>query len=428
MADGQGMSVLRRKAEAGRTSVAASREITPCKALSNAIVQTADSRLGLVVSVSSCSGRIGTLPELLETLPEEGLLAVLEGPGEAQGLMVLDAAMLSAVIEMLMTGKLSSRPPQPRRPTRTDAALSADLIDDILRGFEAPFLGQAQARWAAGFGYGSFLDDPRPLGLMLEDIDYRIFRIAGEAASGARPFGLMLALPAAGRGLLGRQGAGAGPGASAGAAGPPGGPERRTGQRRESDRGAGAGPSAPEEPDAVPWEAALERQVMAGRVRLTAILHRMHLPLARLGALQVGETLPIPGSALDETAVVGADDRPVAVGRLGQSGGHRAVRLQGEEGMSGSAAPAGPGAAFGGPAGPAALPGQSVPGAASGRPGAMDAAAPPPPGEAGAAPDLPHLPPLQGLPEPDGPPEMPEAGGDGLPDLPPLDALPDAST
>ena len=435
MADGQGMSVLRRKAEAGRTSVAASREITPCKSLTNAIVQAADSRLGLVVSVSSCSARIGTLSELLDTLPEEGLLAVLEGPGEAQGLMVLDAAMLSAVIEMLMTGKLSSRPPQPRRPTRTDAALSADLIDEILRGFEAPFLGQAQARWAAGFGYGSFLDDPRPLGLMLEDIDYRIFRIAGDAASGTRPFGLMLALPASGRGPFGRQGAGAGPGAvpGAGAPGAPGAEERRTAHRRASDRGAGAGPVATEEPEAVPWEAALERQVMEGRVRLTAILHRMHLPLARLGALQIGETLPIPGSALDETAIVGADDRPVAFGRLGQSGGHRAVRLQGEEGMSGSAVPSGLAAAPGGPAGATALPGQSAdPGAGSGRQGELDAAgAPPPPGEGGGAPDLPgmpELPPMQGLPDPDGLPGMPDAAGVDLPDLPPLDALPDAST
>jgi len=288
MADGQGMSVLRRKAEAGRTSVAASREITPCKALSNAIVQTADSRLGLVVSVSSCSARIGTLPELLETLPEGGLLAVLEGPGEAQGLMVLDAAMLSAVIEMLMTGKLSSRTPQPRRPTRTDAALSADLIDEILRGFEAPFLGQSQARWAGGFGYGSFLDDPRPLGLMLEDIDYRIFRIAGDAASGARPFGLMLALPASGRGPLGHPAAG-GQAHRPGPAAAPGAPDRRRGARRAGMAAGGPLPAPPPEPESVPWEAALERQVLEGRVRLAAVLHRRHVPLAGLGAFRVVE-------------------------------------------------------------------------------------------------------------------------------------------
>jgi flagellar motor switch protein FliM len=395
MGNDEANTALRRKVEAGRTSVTASRQVTPAKALSTAFVQACDRRLGLVANVTSCSGRTGTLAELLDTIPEGGLLAVLEGPGEAQGLMVFDPALLSAVIEKLMTGQLADRPPRPRRPTRTDAALAADVIDEILRGFEAPFLGLPPARWAAGFGYDSFLDDPRPLGLMFDDIDYRVHRLVAELEGGRRTANMVLAVPFEGRGPLGRA-----------AAAP----------SRGGD--APAPVSEPEAPDdAVPWSEALEAQVLRGTVALEAVLHRLRLPLAALEGLQPGCELPIPGAALDETMLVGADGCAIARGRLGQSGGRRAVRLSGglAQDSAGDAPaqeqPAGEGA------GPA-LPGPGLP--------------PMPVAGSGESPDLPDLPDLAppgGLTPPGDLPDIgdgPSAGGDGDPlaGLPDLDDLP----
>ena len=307
MGNGQANTALRRKVEAGRTSVAAARQVTPARALSTAFVQGCDSRLGLAATVTSCSARIGTLAELLDTLPEGGLLAVLEGPGEAQGLMVLDPPLLSALIEKLMTGELADRPSRPRRPTRTDAALAADLIDDILRGFEAPFLGTATARWAAGFGYGSHLDDVRPLELMFEDVDYRVHTLAADLEAGRRSATLVLAVPAEGRGA---PGAAPAPGAS-------------------GDAGAPPAPEAAEGAAEMPWSAALEEQVMRGAVRLDAELARLRLPLSALEGLAPGQELPVPAAALDATRLIGADGATVARGRLGQSTGWRAVRLAG---------------------------------------------------------------------------------------------------
>ncbi|MEE4118686.1 MAG: flagellar motor switch protein FliM, partial [Paracoccaceae bacterium] len=200
MADRQEKSVLRRKAEAGRTSAAATRLVTPCKALSTALVKAVDAHVGLEAAVRKCAMRTGTLAEVLETVPDGGLLAVLEGPDEAQGVMAFDAVLLSALIERLMTGALAARPPAPRRATRTDAALVADVIDAMLRRFEAALGAGGAGRWAAGFGYASFIESPRPLALMLEDADYRLLTLEVDLESGARAGSVMLVLPAGGAG------------------------------------------------------------------------------------------------------------------------------------------------------------------------------------------------------------------------------------
>ncbi|MEO1681573.1 MAG: FliM/FliN family flagellar motor C-terminal domain-containing protein [Pseudomonadota bacterium] len=423
MANGQGQaageSILKRKAEAGRNTVAASRQITPGKALSTAIVQAADKRLEMVVSTTSSTARTGTLSELLETVPEGGLLAVLEGPGDAQGLMALDATMLSALIEKMMTGRLSGRPPTPRRPTRTDAALVADVIDDVLRRFEAPFLGMSTARWAAGFGYSSYLDDPRPLGLMLEDIDYRMLSLALDVEKGARSCMLLLALPADGRGPLGRPAEMEGGGDWAPAH--PGG--SRSGG---AARAHGAAHSEPEPEEQLSWGDALERDVLQGRVSLDAVLHRFDLPIASLELLKPGLELPMPARVLDECAIVGADGAPIAQGRLGQSRSMRAVRL------GASAAPAGadPSPYAGAAAEAQAAPMGEIP-PFQGASIAMADTPLPGPLEKGPTPALPEIDdddPLAGLPpRPDLPdlPGLPDIGdsGTGLPALPDLPSI-----
>jgi len=427
MGEEQATSVLRRKAAAGRVSVAAQRQITPCKALGQAVVQATDKRLDLAAAVTGCTMRTGTLAELLDTLPEGGLFAVLDGPAEALGLMVLDPAALSAVIEMTMTGRLAPRAPQPRRPTRTDAALTADLIDEILRRFEAPFEGTTPARWLAGFGYATFLDEARPLGLMLEDVDYRILSVQADLEKGRRSCGLMLALPAEGRGGL-APGAGVGRRAPAGAS-------SASGPTEAAVSGAADEAAAP------PWEETIAAGVMAGRVTLDSRLYRFSLPIAALGSLAPGLELPIPADALDEAEIVAADGRCVVRGRLGQVGGHRAIRLHGAPARA-----AGPGAGAGradaaGSAGEVAADGEAgqvaedvpapgmalpaLPGLAAPVPAAPEADAPLPADDDPLAglpmPDFPDLP---DLPDLDAPGDADAAPGSDFPDLPDLPDLP----
>ncbi|NDR59442.1 FliM/FliN family flagellar motor switch protein [Aliiruegeria sabulilitoris] len=294
MAEEARQDVLKRKVEAGRNSAPASQTVLPAKALSSALSKAAEKSFGLAVVATSCSERIVSLADLLERLPEQGLLAVLEGPGDGQGLLSMDVKALSAIIEKQMTGAVSQSSPPSRRVTRTDAALAADLIDAMLQRFEATLAGRPEARWASGFGYSSHVEDLRPLGLLLEEIDYRVFGLSLDFEIGTREGQLLLALPAEGR-------------SDALAL-----PEPRISLEKPAD---------PE------WAPGLEGLVLEGEVRLEAILHRFKLPISAIPTLKVGDEIPIPLSAIDNVRLTGTEEIPLGRCRLGQSLGLRAVRL-----------------------------------------------------------------------------------------------------
>ena len=295
MGEATGQSVLRRMAEAGRTRAPGGGPVLPARALSLSLARAAASVTSMAMQVASCSERIASLSDLLETLPERGLLALLEGPEETQGIAAFDHGLLSAVIEMQMTGALSPVSPPPRRVTRTDAALAADLIDATLGEFEAALVGREESRWASDFAYASHIEDLRPIGLMLEDVDYRIFGLSVVLGSGTRQGGFVLALPAKGRGPV----------------------------RMPTD---GSPTEAADAADRA-WSEALHATVDEGEVRLDAVLHRFRLPLADIGRLQPGDELTLPLIALDRVQLVAAGGQGFGQWRLGQSQGHKAVRL-----------------------------------------------------------------------------------------------------
>ncbi|WP_444665717.1 FliM/FliN family flagellar motor C-terminal domain-containing protein [Cereibacter changlensis] len=246
--------------------------------------------LDLEVARLGCDRR--SLAELLELPPELSLIAVLEGPREALGLIVLSPPVLAAMIEVQTIGKVAASPPLSRRPTRTDAAMVAGFIDRALEMLEDDLAADPDLIWAGGFRYASFLDDPRPLGLLLEDCAYRVLRAELVLALGAKTGGLLLVLPAEGRG------------------------ERPAGTVDLHD---------PAEERA--FSAALEAQVMAADCVLEGVLHRVSLPLAAVMALEPGSLLPLPMAALERIGLEGSDGRRLAEGRLGQNRGMRAVRL-----------------------------------------------------------------------------------------------------
>jgi flagellar motor switch protein FliM len=110
-----------------------------------------------------------TLPELAELLPERALLAVLEGGRDALGVMALCPSLLASIIEMQAIGRVTSRPPANRRPTRTDAAISADFVNSLLAELGREIGDRPGIPAFGAFRYATHMDDPRPLGLMLED-------------------------------------------------------------------------------------------------------------------------------------------------------------------------------------------------------------------------------------------------------------------
>jgi flagellar motor switch protein FliM len=238
--------------------------------------------------------RVG-LAEVLEVPPDRALVAVLEGPGEGLGMLALSPEVFQAKVEVLTIGRVAPMAAAAaRKPTRTDAAMLAPMIDAALIDLEAGLAEEADLTWAGGWRYASFLEDPRPLGLMLEDIAYRLVTVEVDLSLGARRGRVVLALPAEGRGRKPRSKA-------AGAISDTVAAERRFAEE-------------------------LAEQVSSAEVRLEAVLTRVSLPLSRVVGLSVGDQLVL-NAALDKISLEGLDGRKMAEGRLGQNRGLRAVRL-----------------------------------------------------------------------------------------------------
>ena len=246
-----------------------------------------------------------SLAELMELPPDRALIAVLDGPGEGLGVIVLSAPVLTGFIEAQTIGRVKSGDLPGRKPTRTDAAMVAGMIDAALAGLEDALAEEADLVWAGGFRYASFLDDPRPLGLLLEDMPYRVLRAEVALAGGARKGSLLLALPAEGRGVR---------------------PASKADQGVQPDHGH-------------VFMQALAERVQGAPCRIDAVLARLTLPLADVLALSAGAVLALPQAALDRISLEGLDGRRMIEGRLGQNRGMRAIRLNEAAGAAQGARP-----------------------------------------------------------------------------------------
>ncbi len=285
-------SVIRRKLAAARAAMA---EGTPGadRGWPLALARAARDTMKLPLEVPSLRLSRGSLAELLEMPADRSLFAVLEGPGEGMGLLVLSPPVLQGLIEQQTLGRVQSHAAAPRKPTRTDAAMVAGLIDAALAGLEQALAQEADLVWAGGFRYASFLDDARPLGLLLEDFSYRILQAEVSLAHGTRSGEVLLALPAEGRGTI--------PSYTA--------------------------PPPQEDCDAPAFARALADRVEGATSDLQAALTRITLPLVTIMSLRVGEVVALPSAALDQISIEGIDGRPVGQAKLGQNRGMRALRV-----------------------------------------------------------------------------------------------------
>lgn len=259
-----------------------------------AFARAARDKLKLPVDFNTMALQRCSLAELLEIPAERSMILVLDGPKEGLGLLVLSPDVMAAMIEVQTIGKVGTHPVPARKPTRTDAAMVVGTIDAALAGLEDGLQEEADLVWAGGFRYASFLDDPRPLGLLLDDISYRVLRAEISLGLGARVGQVVLAVPAEGRGRM---------------------PALRPARVVEDVM---SGPA---------FSTALAAQVEGADCVLAGILARVSMPLARVMALKVGEVLILPSAALDRISLEGLDGRQVAEGRLGQNRGLRAVRI-----------------------------------------------------------------------------------------------------
>ncbi len=294
MTDTIEQNVLKRKAVAGRPRLSIS-AMSPAKALRVGLAKAAHDVLRLALVVDGLTEERLSLSELLDSLQDRALFAVLNGPAEGLGLVALSPQAMAAVVEMQTMGRVTPGQAPDRRPTRTDATMAVTFIDRIMEELETALAEDLDVVWAGGFRYASFLNDPRPLGLLLEDAAYRVYRLDLDLALGTRQGQLLLALPAAGRGNP---------------------PERK-------------GEPVPD--PGVEWARTMEQTVLGTPAQLDAVLHRMTVPLSAVLGLKPGDTIPLPMAAVSRLRLEGAGATQLSIGHLGQARGFRAIRLTMEE-------------------------------------------------------------------------------------------------
>jgi flagellar motor switch protein FliM len=288
---------IRRKISKARESIPPVEVSGAAKAWRLAMARAMHYAIGLEMTTTDLQFNRRSLPEILELPPERALIVILEGPKDGLGLLVMSAEVLAGILEMQMVGKVSANVPLSRRPTRTDAAMVSGLIDRALDGLESQLLRSVDLVWASGFRYASFLEDARPLGLLLEDIPYQLLQAEVSMSGGAKTGQIILALPVEGKGR----------------------------QPRELDT------PNPRRASELVFGAALEEQVLGASADLVAVLTRLKLPLDTILNFKVGDPIPLGSAALDKINIEGTNGIRIAGGKLGQNGGMRALRFTGSE-------------------------------------------------------------------------------------------------
>ena len=387
---GQG-SALSRKLFAAKAGPATT-DRTALRALRLGVARTADDLFDLPVAAIGATQDRCMIDDLRRHFNDKWLLMLLEGPDGRFGVASVDPETVMVLIQSQTMGTVFGGTPPDRPFTDTDAALAEPLIDGMLqRASELAEVEHAR-RCLTGNRFGARAEDVQDLVLELEDDRYRIFELRLDIAHGKVQSVLRLALPDL--------------------------------TEEESDSVAN-GPRGPH----------LDQATGVIRAELTAVLGRIRMPLSTFSRLKPGTMLELTSGELGKTELRSIEGVKVAIGRLGQTGGLRALRVNEPDvappspaELAASFEPAGGGPSpldamggFGG--GMGAMDGMDMGGFDAGD-GAM----------AGGFDDLPDLPAMDfdpgggmDLPDIDADPDMTAWSGDaeaeGLPDLPDLPPL-----
>lgn len=238
-----------------------------------------------------------SVPEMTELLPDRPLLALVEDSASRIGFVSICPEFLASMIEMQALGRVTPRPARPRRPTRTDAAIAAEFVNALLAelGRELPAAPDMPA--FADYRYVAYLDDPRPLALMLEDGEMtRLSLNCRIGSSGQRNGRLLIGLPDS---------------------------HQRRSVVSAPPPAVQAPPPCPETTEpAIP--ASMIRQIP---ITLSAVLWRRKMSLQAIRALEPGSTILLPKNILNEVRVETQTGQLFARGRLGENYGFHSIRL-----------------------------------------------------------------------------------------------------
>ena len=282
-------SLLRRKAKVQQSGFAPGAR-TAARVWQTTMPRVADKMLGLHLRVEEVSDSNVLPSQLLARADESSLIALIQTADGREGVAVLESGLLAGLIEAVVCGEVGRGELMDRPATETDGAICAPIVDGWIRAFDsevAPFEEQPAVATARIL---SRLQDPRSAVLALPEMTLSATRISLDIGEGARSGVLTLAVAST-----------------------------------AADSGESLADELTED---------LQANVAGSAVYLDAVLHRFQMPLNKIEGTEVGDIVTLPVGAIRNVSLEGLDGRRVAIARLGQIGGAKAVCLNLQTGTS----------------------------------------------------------------------------------------------
>ncbi len=278
---------LRRKI--GATSAPTAPALTAERLWTRAMSHGFSRGLGAEVRVSGAV-QAPIMPDDVPALIGEGaIVLLLDGPS-GYGIALIEPPVTAAVIEQQTLGRIRPRAMRARPPTATDAAMLADPLDRIFKLHEAMAAEMPAPRPMAGMRFATRLTEPHEVRLNLADACHDHWRIdLGFGAGGVRSGAIHLILP----------------------------------------RLAESVAEEMQAPGGAAWSQRFEARLLGSEIPLSAELGRVTLTAEEIRALKPGDLVPLSARTIGRVRLVGARQSGVLIGRLGQTGGTKAVRIEG---------------------------------------------------------------------------------------------------
>lgn len=256
--------------------------MTPARAWRLIVPLAAQETAGLTAALGGLAQGETDLEGAIGSWADTSLHVLLRGPDSLLGFARIDASLVAGFTEAQTRGHVTTAEPDERTPTDADAALCKPLINRFLSDVGATLAeaGHTVANWHCG----ERLESARHAGLVLSEGVFTRQTVTLDLGPGAREGHLDLFTPQLPKPAL----------------------------HAPSTLAGGAQGDDPR------LEASAE---------LTAILHRMSVPLAQLESLKPGDVLSLPASAIDQVSIEADDGKKLATARIGRLGAFRAVRL-----------------------------------------------------------------------------------------------------
>ncbi|SLN13673.1 Surface presentation of antigens (SPOA) [Roseovarius litorisediminis] len=281
-------SVIHRKARFARDGFDA-RAMSPAKAFRLALAKASDGLFGLAVTVTTIEQVQLKHADIQKEMGENCLLILLDGNGGRRGVLQFDLHLLSALIEVQTMGKVSTREPNPRSVTRTDAAIVAPLVNALMPGFDKQMASACDDFVQTGFVFGDMAEDARAVSLALTAPSFDLFRISVDIEDGSKSGCLSILIPSV--------------------------PKTTADSGKIKTSGSDAN--------------SLGQNAMNAPVTLDAAMARISVPLNEICTFKTGQKIPLPADSLRETLLLGSKGHVVSEVNLGQLNGmaRRAFRF-----------------------------------------------------------------------------------------------------